>query len=298
METAGPAGHDGVMERLRRTWELAKSSWRVLQHDRELLWLPVLSFIVSLLVLVPMVLLAVAVGDLSSITSSSSTEAEAQVDPAIAVILVLAGLAVTVVSVFFNGALVAGAHERFAGGDPTVGSALRRASGRLPALVAWALLTGTVGLILQAIRERAGWLGRFVVDLIGAAWEIATFLVVPAVIIDHTGAVDGLKRSASMLKQTWGENIAARIGFGLLGFVLVIPGLIVGGAAIAVGGAVAVVGIALAAGWIALVVVVMTALSAIFQTALYMYASSGAVPSGFGADLTAAFGPPTGSRAG
>ena len=217
------------MGRIRRTLELAKSSWHVLQHDRELLWLPVLSFLLSLFVIVPLVLLALAVGDTSTFTSSASGETETQVDPAIVVIMIIAGLAVTVISVFFNGALVSGAHERFVGGDPTVASSLRRAFGRLPTLVAWALIAGTVGLILQAIRDRAGWLGRFVVDLIGAAWDIATFLVVPAVIIDHTGAVDGLKRSASMLKQTWGENIAARIGFGLLGFVLVIPGVVVGG---------------------------------------------------------------------
>jgi hypothetical protein len=265
----------------------------VLQHDRDLLWLPVMSFLLSLLVLVPLVVLAVTVGDTSTLTSSAETET--QIDPAIVVIMIIATLAVTVVSVFFNGALVSGAHERFAGGDPTVTSALGRALRRLPALVAWALLTATVGLILRALRDRAGGLGRFVVGLIGAAWDIATFLVVPAMIIDDTGAVDGLKRSASMLKQTWGENIAARIGFGLLGFVLVIPGIMVGGAAAAVGGTVAVVGIGIAVVWIALVVVVMTALTAIFQTALYMYASSGSVPSGFGSDLTGAFGPRKGA---
>lgn len=282
------------MGRIRRTFELAKSSWHVLQHDRELLWLPVMSFIVSLLILAPLVLLALAVGDTSTLTSSSA-ETETQLDPAIVVIMIIATLAVTVVSVFFNGALVSGAHERFVGGDPTVGSSLSRASRRLPALVMWALLTATVGMVLRALRDRAGGIGRFVVGLIGAAWDIATFLVVPAVIIDDTGAIDGLKRSAMMLKQTWGENIAARIGFGLLGFVLVVPGLVVGGLAASVGGTVAIVGIAVAVIWVAFVVVVMTALTAIFQTALYMYASSGTVPTGFDTDLSGAFGPRRGA---
>jgi hypothetical protein len=112
------------------------------------------------------------------------------------------------------------------------------------------------------------------------------------VIIDDNGAIDGLKRSASLLRQTWGENIAARVGFGLLGFVLVIPGFAIGGLAVAAGGPVLIAGILVAAVWIALVVVVMTALNAIFQTALYMYATTGSMPTGFEAtDLRQTFGP-------
>ena len=277
------------MGRITRTFELAKASWRVLHHDRELLVLPVLSFLVSAAVLVPLLFVAIALADTTETATSSGEESA---DPAMLVIGVIAVLAVSIVSVFFNGALVSGAHERFTGHDPTVGSAMRRAFARIPGLVPWALLTATVGLVLQALRERAGWLGRFVVGLIGTAWDVATFLVVPAIIIDEKGAIDGLKESGSLLRHTWGENIAARIGFGLIGFLLVIPGVIVGALGIAAGGVGLVVGITVAVAWIAVVVVVMTALNAIFQTALYMYATTGALPTGFeGADLQGSFGP-------
>ena len=276
------------MGRIRRTFELAKSSWRVLQHDRELLVLPVLSFVVSAMVLVPLLVVAFAYTD----GTTTNAAGEESADPAMIAIFVVAALAINVVSVFFNGALVAGAHQRFTGGDPTIGSALSKAARHLPGLVGWALLTATVGLILQALRERAGFLARFVIGLVGAAWDVATFLVVPAVIIDDNGAIEGLKRSASLLRQTWGENIAARVGFGLLGLVLVIPGVVLGGLAVAVGGPVLIAGILVAVGWIALVVVVITALSAIFQTALYMYATTGSMPTGFETtDLRQTFGP-------
>lgn len=277
------------MGRIKRTFELAKASWRVLHHDRELLVLPVLSFLVSAAVLIPLLIVAIAIADTAETTTSSGEESA---DPAMIVIGIIAVLAVSIVSVFFNGALVSGAHERFTGHDPTVGSAMRRAFARIPGLVPWALLTATVGLVLQALRERAGWLGRFVINLIGTAWDVATFLVVPAIIIDEKGAIDGLKESGSLLRHTWGENIAARIGFGLIGFLLVIPGVIVGALGIAAGGVGLVVGITVAVAWIAVVVVVMTALNAIFQTALYMYATTGALPTGFeGADLQGSFGP-------
>jgi len=276
------------MGRIRRTFELAKSSWRVLQHDRELLVLPVLSFVVSAIVVLPLLLVAFAYTD----GTTTNAAGEESADPAMVAILIVAALAMSVVSVFFNGALVAGAYQRFTGGDPTIGSALAKASRHLPGLVGWALLTATVGLILQALRERAGFLARFVINLIGAAWDVATFLVVPAVIIDDNGAIDGLKRLASLLRQTWGENIAARVGFGLLGLLLVIPGFVIGGLAVAVGGPVLIAGILVAIVWIALVVVVMTALNAIFQTALYMYATTGSMPTGFETtDLRQTFGP-------
>ena len=266
------------MGRLSNTWHLAKISWSVLKKDRELLWIPVLSFLTSAAVIVVVLLLTFLT--LSTTSSASTTTTEA--NPAMIVLWVVAALALGVIAVFFNGALVAGAHERMSGGDPTVRSAVRRAFSRIGGLVPWAILTTTVGLVLQALRGRAGWLGRIVVSMLDMAWEVVTFLTVPAIMIDNTGAIEGLKRSASLLRRTWGENLAARVGFGLLGFLLMIPAAVVAGLFIASGiGVLAVVGIVAAVAWVALVVVVMTTLNAIFQTALYMYATTGTRPSGF-----------------
>ena len=89
------------------------------------------------------------------------------------------------------------------------------------------------------------------------------------------------KASAALLKRTWGENIAARVGFGLLGLVAIIPAVLVVVATGALGGAALVLGILVAVPYLALVVVVLTALNAVFQTALYLYATTGSVPTGF-----------------
>ena len=264
------------MGRISNTIALAKVSWKVLRKDRELLLLPVLSFLASIVVLALLWLPTLSAIDTSGLADESG-------DPGAVLIVVgvISAMAMSIISVFFNGALVAGAHERLSGGDPTVRSALGRALSRLSGLLPWAIITGTVGLILQAARERAGWMGRFVVNMVGMAWQTATFLVVPAIVIDDHGAVSGLKASAALLKRTWGENIAARVGFGLLGLVAVIPAVIVLFATGALGGAALVVGILLAVPYLALVVVVLTALNAVFQTALYLYATTGSVPAGF-----------------
>jgi len=264
------------MGRFSNTIALAKVSWRVLREDRELLLIPIFSFLASIAVLALIWLPTLSAIDTSALAGESE-------DPGAVLLVVgiITAMALSIISVFFNGALVAGAHERLSGGDPTVRSAVGRAFSRLPGLVPWAILTGTVGLILQAARERAGWLGRFVVNMVGMAWQTATFLVVPAIVIDDHGAVSGLKASAALLKRTWGENIAARVGFGLLGFVAIIPAVLVVAATGALGGAALVLGILVAVPYLALVVVVLTALNAVFQTALYLYATTGSVPTGF-----------------
>ena len=264
------------MGRIRNTLDLAKLSWGVLKKDRELLALPVLSFLVSAALLIPVVFVMLAV----SSTDSGGTE-ETAASPALVVVGVIAALGMSVISVFFNGALVAGAYERLTGGDPTVGSAIRKAFSRISGLVPWAILTATVGLILRSLRERAGFVGRMVLSAVGMAWEVATFLVVPAIIIDDKGAWDGVKTSGSLLKATWGENLAARVGFGLLGFVAILPAILLIFVLGSLGGAGLVLGIVIGVAWIGIVVVVMTALNAVFQTALYLYATSGMAPSGF-----------------
>lgn len=269
------------MHRISNTWELAKTSWAVLKKDREMLWITVMSWLASLVVIAIVVLVVTAVVATDSNPSGQSSLNAAQV------IVGLFGIfMITIITVFFNGALVAGAHERLSGGDPTVGSAVGRAFQRLGGLVPWAILTATVGLVLQALRnamrERFGFLGDMVARLIGAAWEVTVFLVIPAIVVGNRGAIDGLKESASLLRQTWGENLIARMGFGLLGFVLLLPAVLVG-VVIALSGVTILiwVGIIVLVLYGLVVAVVLATLNAIFQTALYMYATTGTVPADF-----------------
>ena len=266
------------MGRISNTIDLAKVSWSVLKKDRELLWIPVLSFLTSVVVLAALLVPTIALLDTGN---NSGSGEESSADPAIALIGIIAMLALSVISVFFNGALVAGAYERLSGGDPTVSSSMRRAMNRIGGLVPWALLAGTVGMILRGLRDRAGWLGKLLLSGVGLAWEVASFLVVPAIVIDDQGPIEGLKTSGGLLRQTWGENIAARVGFGLLGIVAVIPAAVFVAIMGALGSAALVVGIVVGAIYVAVVVVVMTALNAVFQTALYLFASSGSVPADF-----------------
>ncbi len=276
------------MQKFRNTIQLARTSWRVLQKDRELLLLPVLAIISS--IVVGLVLVIPFLSSIDSTTTASGTDRT--ISPATILIVLIAVAASAIIGVFFNGALVAGAHERMTGGDPTVKGSISRATQRLPGLVPWALLNLTVGMILRALQERAGWFGQMILRGLGLAWQVAAFLTIPAIVIDDAGPIDGFKRSAGLLRKTWGENLLARVGFGILGFVLTLPVFLISTIFVATGSSILQgIGIGLAALWLTGVGIVMSALSAIFQTALYMYATTGASPEGFESqDLEQSFG--------
>ena len=266
---------------------MAKSSWAVLKTDKELAVIPILSFLATLAV---MALFGGGVYfSLTEKVTQPGNSTSMQATPLTYAVGVVGYLVVTFVVTYFAAVLVSGAHQRLTGGNPTLGSAFAQASSRLGPILAWSLLTGTVGLILQAIRSRAGFLGQIVVNLVGMAWEIVTWLAVPVVVVEGTGAIDSLKRSAGLFKKTWGENLVAQAGFGILGMLLMLPALLI---ALLVGTALPVAGLLIAGLWVAVVSVVLSALNGIFRTALYMFASGEATPEHFSqAQLEAAFSP-------
>ena len=278
------------MGRIQRTFQLAGSSWQVLKADKELVALPVLSLLATLTVAATFLFPILR----SCTVDTAAGEAACSFGTADYVVFGVLYVALAFITIFFNAALVHAANERMNGGDPTIGSALRGAMSRIHRIFPWALVSATVSVILRAIEERAGTFGRIVSGLAGVAWSLVTYLVIPVLVIEDVGVVDGVKRSGAMFKKTWGENVAAQVGFGLIGFLAAIPAIAVIGIGVAAGGALAVILIGIGVLWIVLASLVVATLSGIFQTALYRYASG--IPTGAFAtsELDAAFAPKRG----
>ena len=179
---------------------------------------------------------------------------------------------------------------RLDGGDPSVADGLRIARGKWLPILGYAAIAATVGMLLRALEQRAGFIGRVVVGLTGVAWTLATFLTVPVLVARDVGPLEAVKQSAALLQRTWGENLIGNGGIGLaLG--LVNLGVIGLGAALAIafasqGLAVAAVATAVLAGMVVLgVALIHSALSGIYSAALYRYAVQGQAPGGFDAAL-------------
>ena len=188
--------------------------------------------------------------------------------------------------VFFNAAIVACAVIRLGGGNPTIADGLRAAASRLPVIAGWALVSATMGLVLRVIEDRSEKIGQIVAGLLGMAWTITSFLVVPILVVENKNPIAALKDSAVLLKKTWGEQLVSNFSFGMIFLLLAIPvfGLMILGFFLGSGVALAAC-VGLAVIYLIVLALVQSALQAIFQTALYVYARDGQVPEGFHAEV-------------
>jgi hypothetical protein len=192
--------------------------------------------------------------------------------------------------------LVGAAMIRLEGGDPTVGDGLRIAKSKAGVILGYAAIAATVGIILKAVEERAGFLGRIVIGLVGAAWTVATFMVVPVLVAQDVGPLEAVKESVNLLKKTWGENIIGTGGigivFGLLIVATVIVGVVATIAAAALSPYLAVTMAVITVLAVIFLGVIQAALGGIYAAALYRYAIDGQAPAGFGGSaLQLAFKP-------
>jgi hypothetical protein len=277
----------GAMNRLETSWELAKRSWAVLRSDKSLAWFPVLSFLASVVVLG-------AFAGLVALTGIDRDGTSDSLAPIGYVFVVLAYVALAFVQTYFLAALVAGADARLRGGHSSVSTALEIANSRLHRLLPWALVSATVTMILRAIEERFGFVGSLVASLVGLAWNLVTFLTVPILVLEDLGVGAALGRSKDLFKKTWGENAVGQAGLGIVGFLATLPGVLVIGIGAALGTFGLVVFGAIGVVWIVVAATVMAALSGIYRTALFHYASTGQVPGDFaGVDFQATFRPRT-----
>lgn len=281
------------MGRFSRGFALIGSSWRVLKSDPKLLAFPALSLVASVLVLAAVAAPFAIWPDLAQAMRPRHEAADSEISRVWGyVLLFLFYFATNFVMVFFNAALISCVMTRLHGGVPTVSGGLSAAAARLPQIFAWAAVSATVGVILKALEERVPLLGKIMLRLVGAAWAVVTYFVVPAIALERLGPFDAIKRSGSLIKQTWGENLAGGIGLAGLGFLLMLPGfgiIALGVARMAASDPPNLTPMFLAGGlalaWFIAIGTILSALKQIFVATAYAYAVDGRVPEGVPAEL-------------
>jgi hypothetical protein len=275
-----------MFERISNSFALAKSSWRVLKTDKQLVLFPVLSGIGALVVLVSFCV------PLAILATRGNVEFVQNGKPALWTYPV--GFAFYFcnyfVIVFCNSALVSCALMRFNGQAPTMGDGFRAATARLPQILAWSLVSATVGVLLKVIENVHEKIGAIVSAILGTAWTVITYFVVPVLVVEKVGPFAAIKRSLQILRKTWGEALIGGIGLGMFKLLLVLPGvlLLVAGVAICVAAQQIVVGLAVV-GVAVIYLLVMSAacaaLDTIYLAALYQFAAFDQVPNGFDEDI-------------
>jgi len=272
------------MGKIARSWELVKASWAVLQADKELIVFPVVSTIAVTLVTISFAVPVFLTGMFESGLARGGT---------ISIAGALLGFVFYVVQytiIFYcNSALVGAAMIRLKGGDPSLGDGFRIANRHFASIVGYALLAATVGIVLRQIARR-GVAGRIVASIFGLAWNIATFLAVPVLVVEGVGPIEAVKRSTRLLKKTWGEQLAGNIGIGIAFGLMFFAGLLLfaGALAAALSTHSAPIIAAVVAAFILaaiLLSLVGSALSAIYTAAVYRYATDGEAGGMFAPEL-------------
>jgi hypothetical protein len=137
-------------------------------------------------------------------------------------------------------------------------------------------------LILRIIEDKNKKIGAFIASLLGTAWTLVSFLVLPILVIENVGPFAALKKSTALFKKTWGAQIGANFSFGMIFFLLFLPAiLIVVLGVLSQSAAIIITCIVIAIVYTLVLSLVQSTLGVIFQTALYYYADNGEAPAGF-----------------
>ena len=165
-----------------------------------------------------------------SIDLSGANEEEMSIFP-IAILIFGANFII----VFFNSALISAALERLRGGDPNISSGISHALKHIHHIFLWSIIVTIMSLIFAAIkangRNRGGIGGimtQIFASFLEAGWAMMTFFVVPIIVSENLSPISAIKRSSSLFKQTWGNQVAANFGFGIFQIIAVLISLGIG----------------------------------------------------------------------
>lgn len=278
------------MKRIRAGWELTKKSWAVLREHRQLIRFPIYGAVAT----IPLAIITLGPG-LYLIE-------EGKIAPG-APLTVLGIYVLAFVGIFFSVGLAATADKIFRGEtDASVSDGIAVARANLSKIAGWAAFSTAVGVLISLLEEQGGIFGSIIGRFLDIGWALVTFLAVPVIALEGTGPLETLKRSGTLFKGRWGQQVTGNIAIGgavVLFGVLPAAALIVGGVLLwgttGFGGAVLVIiGVAI----LAVALLIQKALSGIFGVALYHYAAEGATIGGFTqAELESAVKPKKGAPA-
>jgi hypothetical protein len=262
------------MSRIKRGWQLTKKSWALLNGHRELMRFPLYGGIATI------VCALVVVGPGVFLIEDDQTVVGG-------VLAVIGFYLLAVIGTYFSVGLAAAADMIFRGQQASVGDGLAVARSRLSQIAGWAAVSTAIGLVLSAL-ENQGAAGQVFGRVLAVGWSLISFLAVPVIALEGTGPITTLKRSASLFRSRWGQQVTGNIAIGgavflfgvLPSALLIFAGFLVWASASFAGALLLVIGII----GLAISMLVSSALSNIFGVALYRYALDGEAVGGFTAE--------------
>lgn len=263
------------MRRIKRGWGLTKKSWGLLNEHRSLIRFPLYGAVATTLLAIVFLGPGLYLFDQDQLAGAIP-------------LIVLGVYVLSFVGFYFSVGLAACADKIFRGEEATVADGLAVSRSRLSQISGWAAVSAVISLVMGVLENQGGALGDVAARLVGMAWSLVTFISVPVIAIEGTGPLETLKRSASLFRERWGQQITGNIAIGgavfLLGVLpaaaLIVGGIVLWSSASFLGALLVIVGVLV----LAVAMLIQRALSGIFGVALYRYALDGETVGGFTKD--------------
>ncbi len=262
--------------------QIVKESWNILKQDKEIIWFPILSIISSLIFLMILGTIFFTV-TLHGFANESQLDTEETWGSVGYLYLFIYYIISFFIVIFFQTGILIIVDGRINGKDLNLKDGLRGARENFGKLFLWSVITGTVGMILDALVNNSKILGKIVGWILGTAWAVLTYFSLPSLIIGKKSVKESFKDSASLIKTTWGETFAVNFSVGLYFLIIILGVIALGGIIIALVPYVYLqffIAILIAV-FIFAMIIVSAALSVIFKLALYEYARTGKIIEGF-----------------
>ena len=254
-----------VLYRLKTGFALARKSIGVLTDYPKLMIFPLVATIASL------GYLGALFGVLFSAAEMSGTTLA---------VMFLYYLGTTFIASFCTSGLMFCSKQAFEGKTPSISAGFAAASKRIGPLFIWSIIAAIVGVLVRAIEEQDSVVADIVAAVVGVAWTIMTFFVIPVIVFEGSSFFNSFGRSKEMVKSTWGESIGTISSISLITFFLGLIGAVIGFALLLVlpFSIYSLIGLFV---MVLMFVLVGQTLGGIAKTALYLYAAEGRAPARF-----------------
>jgi hypothetical protein len=274
-ESSPNDGKFGLMNRIKRGFRITKLGIHVVKADPELMVYLLFSVIMSVL---SFGVVLTFTGGLGFVIGNDEG-----FEGGVAVGTFISYFIVSIITVFWNAAIIASAYERMTTGrNPSFSYGIKQAMKCFPQILIWGLISGTVGVIISFFEAMAesdnivvAIIGHIISFMISFAWWMTTFFVVPMIVLENSGVFESMKKGPKLFEETWGENVVASVGTGIINFIVILtiivvclPLFIFGEIGAALAFILIVIGIAISS-------LFFTACDAVNKASLYYYAKTG-----------------------
>ena len=222
------------MQSLTRGWSFLQEAWRMAFKDNDLIkpsiYAMIVGFVITIIGIVPLIAAAFLFGGDSSLVGQI----------AMAVVGAVLIFIHYVVSYIFSGMTVYLIYGYLAEGDGRMDKAWAIVQRELWHIISLAAASTMVNLFTNSLRRRsnrsrnvvAGMAGNAVGGILETVWTEASFLILPAMMIEDANLVTGIKRATYIAKNNLLLIGVSTVGVkwitGLISFVLGVIGLVIG----------------------------------------------------------------------